>query len=184
MNKTFKISKKRRIMMQDRIKALLLSIAIIVAVFAAVFILFQEATAEQAGSFTGTWIASGQRQTFDFVEGRDVGTFRLTGHVNLQDDVGEVKDYWAECVGLSDSVTGSSARCVWRSMEGEKAYIVLSGQPLEERVMVTGEFISGTGSLQEIEGTFTFTWSSVFINKNQGIFTGQTKDLKGSYKIP
>ena len=69
-------------------------------------------------------------------------------------------------------------------MEGDKAYIVISGRPLEQRVKVTGEFVGGTGSLQDIEGTFTFTWSSVFINKNQGVFTGQTKDLMGSYKIP
>lgn len=143
-----------------------------------------EAVAEQSGTFSGTWIASGQRQTFDFVEGREVGTFRLTGHVNLQDEVGEEKDYWAECVGLTDSIAESSARCVWQSMEGEKVYIVLSGQPLEKRIKVTGEFVGGTGSLQGIEGTFAFTWSSVFINESQGIFTGHTKDLKGSYKIP
>ena len=143
-----------------------------------------EAEAEQSGTFSGTWIASGQRQTFDFVEGRKVGTFRLTGHVNLQDEIGEAKDYWAECVGLSDSAAGSSARCIWRSMVGEKVYIVLSGQPLEKRLQVTGEFVGGTGSLQGIEGTFSFTWSSVYVNENQGIFTGQTQDLKGSYKVP
>jgi hypothetical protein len=144
----------------------------------------QMVAAERAGTFAGTWIASGQRQTFDFVEGRVVGTFRLTGHVNLKGNLGEIEDYWAECVGLSDSATGGSARCVWRSMEGDKAYIVLTGQPLEKRDKVTGEFVGGTGSLRGIAGTFTFTWSSVFTSKNQGIFTGQTKDLKGSYKIP
>jgi hypothetical protein len=143
-----------------------------------------EAVAEQSGTFSGAWIASGQRQTFDFLEGREVGTFKLKGHVNLQDNVGETKDYWAECVGLSDSVAGSSARCVWRSMEDDKVYVVLSGEPLEMGVQVTGEFVGGTGSLLNIEGTFTFTWSSVFVNEGQGIFTGHTKDLKGSYKIP
>lgn len=143
-----------------------------------------EAAAEQSGTFSGTWIASGQRQTFDFVEGRKVGTFRLTGHVNLQVEIGEAKDYWAECVGLSDSAAGSSARCTWRSMVGEKVYIVLSGQPLEKRLQVAGEFVGGTGSLQGIGGTFSFTWSSVYVDENQGIFTGQTQDLKGSYKIP
>ena len=143
-----------------------------------------EALAEQSGTFSGTWVASGQRHAFEFVEGREVATFRLKGHVNLQDDVGEVKDFWAECVGLSDSVAGSSARCVWRSMEGEKAYILLSGQPLQKLVKVSGEFVGGTGSLQGIEGAFKFSWSSVFVNEGQGIFTGHTKDLKGSYKIP
>lgn len=170
--------------MIDRIKVFLLAFALILPLLVMDFILPRDASAGGAGSFAGTWIASGQHQAFDFVGEREVGTFRLTGHVNLQDDIGEVRDYWAECVGLSDSVAGGSARCVWRSMQGDKAYIVITGQPLKEHVKVTGEFVGGIGGLQGIEGTFTFTWSSVFINKNQGVFTGQTKDLKGSYKIP
>ena len=170
--------------MRERITALVLFGVLTVLFVAASTVPVQNVSAERAGTFAGTWIASGQRQTFDFVEGRVVGTFRLTGHVNLKGNLGEIEDYWAECVGLSDSATGGSARCVWRSMEGDKAYIVLTGQPLEKRDRVTGEFVGGTGSLRGIVGTFTFTWSSVFTNKNQGIFTGQTKDLKGSYKIP
>ena len=105
------------------------------------------ASAEQTGTFAGTWVASGKRQPFDFVEGRNVGTFNLAGNVSLKDDFGEIEDFWAECIGLLDSVTGSSVRCVWRSLKGEKAYSVLSGQPLKEGVKVTGEFVGGTGSL-------------------------------------
>ena len=157
-------------------------LAVIIA--AAFFVRVQPVAAERAGTFAGTWIASGQRQTFDFVEGRAVGTFRVTGHVNLKGNLGEIEDCWAECVGLSDSETGGSARCVWRSMAGDKAYIVLTGKPLERSSKVTGEFVGGAGSLRGIEGAFTFTWSSVFTNENQGTFTGQTKDLKGSYRIP
>jgi len=170
--------------MRGHIQALLLSLALSVTITAAPFIFAQKASSEQTGSFTGTWIASGQRQTFDFVEGREVGTFELTGHVNLKDEVGEEEDYWAECVGLSDSVAGSTARCVWRSLKGQKAYCVLSGQPLKKGVRVTGEFVGGTGNLKGIGGSFIFTWVSVFINKDQGIFSGQTKDLTGSYRIP
>ena len=171
-------------MKRIRIQLLLLSLAIMVTITVATFIFAQKASSEQTGSFTGTWIASGQRRTLDFAADREVGTFRLTGHVNLKDEVGEEEDYWAECVGLSDSVAGSAARCVWRSLKGQKAYCVLSGQPLKKGVRVTGEFVGGTGNLKGIGGSFTFTWFSVFINKDQGIFTGHTKDLTGSYRIP
>jgi hypothetical protein len=171
-------------MMGDRIKAFLLSLAIIVTVIVAAFILPQEASAEQTGSFTGTWIASGQQQPFDFLEGREVGTFKLAGNVSLKNEFSGIEDFWAECIGLSDSVAGSSVRCVWRSMKGERAYSVLSGQPLKEGVMVTGEFVGGTDSLKGVSGTFTFTWTSTFIDKDQGTFTGHTKDLSGSYRIP
>jgi hypothetical protein len=171
-------------MMRDRIKALLQSLAIIVSAFVAVFMLTRAAAAEQTGTFSGSWIASGQRRAFDFVEGREVGTFNLAGNVSLQEEFGGIEDFWAECVGLSDSVAGSSARCAWRSLKGEKAYSLLSGQPLKEGVKVTGEFVGGTESLKGLTGRFNFTWTSTFTEKNPGIFTGHTKDLKGSYKIP
>ena len=170
--------------MRDRVKSLLLSLAIVVTVIVSAFILPQEASAEQTGSFTGTWIASGQRQPFDFMEGREVGTFKLGGNVSLKNQFGGIEDFWAECIGLSDSVAGSSVRCVWRSLKGERAFSVLSGQPLKEGVKVTGEFVGGTSSLKGVSGTFTFTWTSTFIDKDQGMFTGHTKDLSGSYRIP
>ncbi len=170
--------------MTDRITAGTLGLAIFV-IFAFTAVLgVQEASAEQAGTFAGTWVASGKRQPFDFVEGRDVGTFNLAGNVSLKDEFGEIEDFWAQCIGLSDSAAGSSVRCVWRSLEGEKAYSVLSGQPLKKGVKVTGEFVGGTGSLKGLAGTFSFTWTSTFIDKDQGMFTGHTKDLSGSYRIP
>ena len=143
-----------------------------------------DVSAERSGTFTGTWVASGKLQPFDFTPGRAVDTFKLAGHVNLETAVGEAADYWAECVGLSDSVAGSSARCVWRSLEDDKAYSVLKGEPLEAGQKVSGEFVGGTGRLQGITGTFSFTWISTFTDENQNTFTGRTQDLKGSYRVP
>ena len=170
--------------MTDRIRAGIRGLAIIVIFAFTALVPVPEASAEQAGSFAGSWVASGKRQPFDFVEGRDVGTFNLAGNVSLKDELGGIEDFWAECVGLSDSVAGSSVRCVWRSLKGAKAYSVLSGQPLKEGVKVTGEFVGGIGSLKGVTGTFTFTWTSTFIDKDQGMFTGHTQDLSGSYQIP
>jgi hypothetical protein len=177
-------SKKRRIMMPDRIKTLLRPLALIAFACIATFSPARDASAEQTGSFTGSWVASGQRQRFDFVEGREVGTFELSGNVSLKDDFGGIEDFWAQCIGLSDSVSGGSVRCVWRSLKGERVYSVLSSQPLAEGVKVTGDFVGGTGSLKGASGTFTFTWSSAFIDKDQDMFTGHTEDLSGSYRIP
>jgi hypothetical protein len=168
----------------SKCKNVLLLLTVIFAAFTLTAGPVPEAVAEQSGTFSGTWIASGQRQTFDFVEGREVGTFNLAGNVSLKEKFGGIEDFWAECVGLSDSVAGSSVRCVWRSLKCDKAYSVLSGQPLKEDVEVTGEFVGGTGSLKGLTGTFNFTWTSTFTDRDQGIFTGQTKDLRGSYKIP
>ena len=170
--------------MTDRIAAGILGLAIIVIFVFTAVLAVQEASAEQAGTFAGTWVASGKRQTFDFVEGRQVGTFNLAGNVSLKDEFGGIADFWAECIGLSDSAAGSSVRCIWRSLKGEKAYSVMSGRPLKEGAKVTGEFVGGTGSLKGVTGSFTFTWTSTFTDNDQGVFTGHTKDLSGKYQIP
>lgn len=169
-------------MIKPRFLTRFLFLAIIVTVAAALPI--QAVSAEQSGTFTGVWTASGQRELFDFAEGREVGTFRVAGHVNLKTEIGEVEDYWAECIGLRDTVSGSTGRCVWRSHKSDKAYSVLRGEPFQEGVKVTGEFVGGTGSLKGLEGSFTFTWSSTFTDQDSGKFTGHTQDLSGSYRIP
>lgn len=165
-----------------------LNVVLLMTIFFTAFALatssVSEVLAEQSGTFSGTWIASGQLQAFDFVEGRSVGTFELAGNVSLKEEFVGIEDFWAECVGLSDSVTGGTVRCVWRSLQGDKAYSVLRGQPLKEGVKVAGEFVGGTDRLKGLTGTFNFTWMATFTDQNQGIFTGQTLDLKGTYKIP
>lgn len=143
---------------------------------------FSAATEE--GTFTGTWIASGERQMQDFAKGRDVFTYSVKGHLNLKDSLGEVADFWSECSGLWDAETGSTARCVWRGLEGQKVFIVMDGQPLEEGVQVTGEIIGGTEKMAGIKGSFTFTWTSVFINEDTDTLTGHTENISGIYRIP
>ena len=170
--------------MNTRLKAMVIFWVIALTVAFAAILPLRDALAEQNGTFTGTWIASGKRQPFDFAEGRDVGTFNLAGNVSLKDEIGGIEDFWAECIGLSDTVAGSSVRCVWRSLKGEKVYSVLSGQPLKEGVKVIGEFVGGTGSLKGATGTFTFTWASTFIDKDRSMFTGYTENISGFYRIP
>ena len=165
-------------------RLLLLPLAMMATLTFAILISAQKASAEQTGTFTGTWVASGKRQPFDFVPGREVGTFNLAGNISLKDEFSGIEDFWAECIGLRDTVAGSSVRCVWRSLKGEKAYSVLSGQPLKEDVEVTGEFVGGTGSLKGLTGMFSFTWTFTFTDEDQGMFTGHTLDLSGTYRIP
>jgi hypothetical protein len=140
--------------------------------------------AAEEGTFTGTWVATGERQLQDFMAGRRVFTFRLHGHMNLKTPLGQESDYWAECSGLWDAATGADARCVWHGQEGQKVFVVLDGQPLEKGVQVSGQIVGGTGRLEGIEGAFTFTWTSVFINKDTATLTGHTENIAGTYRIP
>lgn len=142
------------------------------------------AAAAEEGTFTGTWIASGTRQIQDFAEGRAVFTYSVKGHVNLKNGLGDVADFWSECSGLWDAETGSTARCAWRGLEGQKVFIAMDGQPLEEGVLVSGEIIGGTEELEGITGSLTFTWTSVFINEDTDTLTGHTENISGTYRLP
>jgi hypothetical protein len=66
------------------------------------------ALAGQEGAFAGTWTASGTYQPLEFAQGREIFTFRLSGHVNLKTAIGEIADLWSECTGLWDAQTGSA----------------------------------------------------------------------------
>ena len=154
------------------------------AVTVILFLQVSQARAAEEGTFTGTWIASGQRQVLDFTPEREVYTFRLQGHVNLKSNLGKVADFWSECAGLWDDETGSEGRCAWRSTDGDMAFIVLRGRLMEEGIQVTAEVVGGTGGLKDVEGIFTFTWTSVFTDPNTGSLTAHTENIAGNYSIP
>ena len=159
--------------------------AAIIAIFMAAMPGTRSVYAEREGSFKGNWIASGTYQPLDYLEGREVATFRIAGHVNLKTAVGEVADFWSECAGLWDSATGGSTRCVWRNIDGTaKAYSVMEGKVLEKSIQLEGRFIGGSGDLQDLSGELSFTWTTVFRNPTQKIITGHTESLAGSYRLP
>jgi hypothetical protein len=142
--------------------------------------------ASESGEFNGTWIANGTRTNFPFSADRKIHTFSLSGHVNLQTSLGKEKDYWSDCVGLSDSTTGIIARCVWEDLDGTELYLTLQSEKWQEATPFTGNIVGGSGRLQGIVGELSFTWSSFIVLQEESGSTasGQTLDLHGSYQIP
>jgi len=145
-----------------------------------------EASAAESGDFSGTWIANGEREMFPFGDDRKVYTFTISGHVNLKTSLGKRKDYWADCVGLADSVTGVVARCVWKDLHGTKVFVALQSERLQKENPFTGTIVGGSGHLKGITGELSFIWSSVTFQDEAGksSVTGQTLDLRGSYQVP
>lgn len=146
-----------------------------------------ESHAAGSGEFKGNWIANGTRTPFPFGKERQVFSFKIAGHVSLQTTLGKTKDYWAECVGLADSVTGVTGRCVWQDLTGPEIYITLQSDRMQQGSQVTGTIVGGTGHLAGISGDLSFNWSSVTVMTDaEGIstLTGQTRNLAGRYRIP
>jgi hypothetical protein len=140
--------------------------------------------AAEEGAFTGTWDANGSKELLALGSERETSTFKLSGHVRLTNKIGKESDYWADCIGLSDSVTGSEIRCVWRSMDGEEIYLVMKGARMEKGSSITGTIIGGTGQAKGITGTLRFTWSMIFNQESETAIGGFSNDLSGTYKLP
>ena len=142
--------------------------------------------AAESGAFSGTWVANGSREEFPFGNAREVYTFELAGHVSLKSDLGKKNDYWSECVGLSDSVSGTVARCVWKDLAGSEIYITLQSERMHKDSRVTGTIVGGSENLEGISGDLSFIWSSVSFQRegSRSMVSGQTLDLSGSYQIP
>lgn len=146
---------------------------------------FSKAWAQASGEFSGSWTANGTVQPLDFGDDREVFLFRLSGHVNLKSDVGSTSDYWSDCVGIWDSETGVTARCAWRHVGGNGvAYIIFEGRMMEEGATVQGKLVGGEGNLEGLEGTMTFTWSTLYRGETDKVVTCHSKDIKGTYRIP
>jgi len=159
---------------------------IVISIFSLVLLLPVSSNASESGEFNGTWIANGTRTKFPFDADRQIYTFTLGGHVNLKTNLGKKKDYWSDCVGLSDSATGIVARCVWKDLDGTEIYLTLQGEKWQEATPFTGAIVGGNGALQGIVGELSFTWSSLIVQQDAAGSTasGQTLDLHGSYHIP
>jgi len=137
-------------------------------------------------SFSGTWAANGTKEILSMGTDRNAALFRLSGHVNLKNEVGEKKDYWSECIGLADTKTGSKARCVWRSSDGQEIYLVLESNNFTEKSKISGKLVGGTGAAAGITGTIQFIWSSLSSHsENKGTSVGgYAKELSGTYQLP
>jgi len=145
-----------------------------------------QSLAGEAQTFSGTWVANGTRETLPFGGDRSVSLVKLSGHVNLETAVGNNKDYWAECFGLTDTFTGGEFRCVWRSLDGQEMYLELSAKQLREGSSVTGSISGGSGDLSGISGTISLHWTSMQFQRT-GTTTeigGYAKDLQGTYQLP
>ena len=142
--------------------------------------------ASEPQTFTGTWVANGSKEELSFGENRNVALFRLAGHVNLKNDVGKEHDYWAECIGLTDSEVGSNARCVWHGLKGQEIFLTLQGETLTEGSNVTGKIVGGTGDASGITGSIQFQWSSMSAHSANDVTAvgGYAKELTGTYQLP
>jgi hypothetical protein len=77
--------------------------------------------------FTGTWIATGTRQTLTLEPGRQAAIFNLSGSLLLSGKERLKLGFKADVIGFSDTSQGMQGRSVWTDDKGEQGFQRLAG---------------------------------------------------------
>ena len=128
--------------------------------------------------FTGTWIATGTRQTLTLEPGRQAAIFNLTGSLLLSGKERLKLGFKADVIGFSDTSQGMQGRSVWTDDKGEKVFSELRGQSVGPGNLVEGRFVGGTGRYAGVSGEYSFTWKYL-VDNEEGMVSGRVVGLKG-----
>jgi len=135
-------------------------------------------------AFRAQWSVAGTIQDLDFGQGRRVGSFRLQGNVNLVRADGKVRDFWATCVGLRDTQTGTVTRCIWYdAADADRIFSELSGNMMGRSGKGHGTFAGGTGKYAGIRGSYEVQWISM-VSREDGSLQANSVDMSGHWRLP
>src|SRR5258705_5050483 len=116
------------------------------------------ASAGEWRAFEGTWSAAGKRHTLELGPDHQASSFYLTGSLLLSGPQRLGVGFRAQAIGLSDSRTGMSARCVWTDEDGDEVFSELKGATVATGGLVEGAIIGGTGRYAGVTGEYSFHW--------------------------
>lgn len=128
--------------------------------------------------FTGTWSATGNRQTMQLEPGHQAAIFRFSGSLLLTGPQRLTTGFKAEVIGFSDSLSGSQGRSVWTDERGDKVFSELHGETITPGKAIKGKFLGGTGRFAGVSGEYSFRWQSLVHNED-GDESGRVVDLQG-----
>lgn len=137
---------------------------------------------EEKITFTGTWSATGNRQTMHLESGHRTEIFRLSGSLMLYGPQRPTRGFKAEVLGFSDNQVGMQGRSVWTDNFGDKVFSKLHSDSGAPGTLIKGTFIGGTGRYAALSGEYTFKWKRMIDNEN-GVVSGRVVDLNGWAKL-
>lgn len=128
--------------------------------------------------FTGTWSATGNRQTMQLEAGHQAAIFRFSGSLLLTGPQRPSIGFKAEVIGFTDSLSGAQGRSVWTDERGDKVFSALQGETITPGKVIKGRFLGGTGRFAGVQGEYSFRWQSLVHNED-GDESGRVVDLQG-----
>jgi len=136
--------------------------------------------AAQAGqAFTGTWSASGQRQSLMTELTRQAMTVQLSGAVAITTGTGLARGFRGEAIGFDDGGGLAAGSVVWTDDRGDRIYSVLRGEAMAAAGrQILGTITGGTGRYAGFAGEYAFTWQHVITTDGNSV-NGRAIDLRG-----
>lgn len=136
----------------------------------------QQAPADGWRTFTGSWSASGQRQTVPTEGGRTAGIVHLSGAIVFaKGDLGG--GLLSEAIAFDDGQTRSVGRAVWTDGRGDRVFSELTGEPVATGRRILGTITGGTGRYDGVVGDYELTWQ--YVARDDDAVQGRAVDLRG-----
>jgi hypothetical protein len=132
-------------------------------------------------TFTGTWSATGQRQTLPTEDGGAAAIERLSGAVVITVGEGIGRGFRGDMIGFDDGRAASTGRWVWTNERGERIFGELKGEPVQTGRRFAGTITGGTGRFAGFTGSLEFTWQSV-VTTDEGTVQVRAVGLQGRYR--
>jgi hypothetical protein len=128
--------------------------------------------------FTGTWSASGRRQTLAASGDALAAVVEVAGAVAITDGEGLSRGFQGQAVGFDDGEGVSLGRAVWTDERGDRVFSRLRGEPLQTGRRLTGTITGGTGRYADLEGEYSLTWQYLLAGEGDAI-EGRAVGLSG-----
>jgi hypothetical protein len=160
------------------------ALAVLVALLIATSVLGSRASqlAGREAAFSGSWSATGRRQTLPTGTNQDAAIVTLSGAVVLAQPGGLSAGFRGEAIGYDDGRGMATGRAVWTDDNGNRVFSELRGDPLATGRRIVGTITGGTGRYQGITGTYELTWQYV-VRGEDDVVQGRAVDLRGRARI-
>jgi hypothetical protein len=132
----------------------------------------------QVRNFTGTWTATGERQTMQLGPDHVSAIFHYSGSLLLSGEQRVNAGFKGVIIGFADSRSGMQGRCTWTDENGDQLYSELHSESIDASETIKASFIGGTGRYAGVTGEYTFKWQRL-IEHEQGRVSGRVVDLQG-----
>ena len=140
-----------------------------------------QAPADGWRTFSGTWSATGTRQTLPTDHGV-AAVARVSGAIVLSGDGGAGIGFTADAMGFDDGAGAVVGRAVWTDSRGDRLFSSLRGEPLQTGRRISGTITGGTGRWAGATGDYTLTWQFVVAGEDDTI-QGRSTDVRGRVRM-